>query len=218
MVEVSTSGSHKYLGRKLPGDLLIRSATELSARVQSAWSKFHKHRQELTDKHVSVCSRLKLFQSVVTPSALFGLAACSLTSQQVEKLDAVQRRMLRSLVGWTRVEGEDWAVTMRRMRDKVNKALAIYPVAPWSKQLAKQVYRYSHKIASHPESWPHLVARWHPHDVEAARRSRGRPRLRWDDLLDKFSMATFGRPWLEAAGEQSEWLQKENDFVNFIQS
>ena len=36
--------THKYLGRKFPGNLNSRTEVELMYRIQCAWGKFHQHK------------------------------------------------------------------------------------------------------------------------------------------------------------------------------
>ena len=110
---------HPYFGRLLCGNLRERAAVEYSHRIRVAWHEFHLHRQRLLNKHVSLKNRLKLFQAVVTPAVLYGLSTLPLFDKQFADLDVVQRGMLRSIVGWRRVDSEEWVVTMRRMNSRV---------------------------------------------------------------------------------------------------
>ena len=119
------SDAHKYLGRQISGNLSQRHVTELRHRIRVTWYKFQRHRKVLTNKHVSIKLRLKLFDAVVTPTILYGLHTLPLTHFQLQKLDALQRRMLRSIVGWVRAEGEPWRMTMHRMKLRVNAHLGI---------------------------------------------------------------------------------------------
>ena len=104
MIEVADSfisvlsdlDSHKYLGRKLPGNLNNRSSVEIAHRIQIAWMKFHQHTDVLIDKNVCIRSRLRFFDAIISPTILFGLGTCALTQQQINQLDRVQRRMLRT--------------------------------------------------------------------------------------------------------------------------
>ena len=107
--------SHKYLGRHIPGNLKQRGPVELHHRMTSAWVKFNKHRILLTNKHVSLKLRLKFFNAVVTPAMLFSFHTLALTKVQLENINVLQRKMLRSIVGWVRMNGEDRFETMRRM-------------------------------------------------------------------------------------------------------
>ena len=91
--------THKYLGRKFLGDLNCRTEVEIMDRIQCARHKFHQHKLILLNKHVSLRSRLKLFHATVFPTAMFGLVSLLLTQKHLHKLDVVQRRMLRSIVG-----------------------------------------------------------------------------------------------------------------------
>ena len=65
--------SHKSLGRIYAGDPTKRRHPGFQHRVQLDWAKFHQYRTVLTNKHVSIKLRLKLFDAVVTPRVLFGL-------------------------------------------------------------------------------------------------------------------------------------------------
>ena len=100
LVHVLHEGSsHKYLGRHIPGNLKQRGCVELHHRKTIAWAKFNKHRTVLTNKHVSLKLRLKFFNAVVTPAMIFSLHTLALTKVQLESIDVLQRKMLRSIVG-----------------------------------------------------------------------------------------------------------------------
>ena len=99
--------THKYLGRKFPGDFNCRTEVDIMHRIQ-----FHQ-KLILLNTHVSRRLRLKLFHATVFPTAMFGLVSLLLTQKHLHKLDVVQRRMLRSIVGWVRVPDEPWGTTMR---------------------------------------------------------------------------------------------------------
>ena len=63
----------------------------------------------LVDKHVNIKLRLRLFDAVVTPSALYGLAVAPLTSADMQYLARTQRRMLRLIVGYVKLPDDTWA-------------------------------------------------------------------------------------------------------------
>ena len=75
MVQVIHAESvHKYLGRNLTANFLARRDMEFAHRLQVAWNKFRKYKHVLLNKHISLVLRLKLFDAVVSPAMLFGLA------------------------------------------------------------------------------------------------------------------------------------------------
>jgi len=79
MVQVIHSETvRKYLGN-LSGNFLARKNSEFAHRLQVAGNKFHKYNHILLNKHVSLVLRLKLFDAVVSPAMLFGLATLPLT-------------------------------------------------------------------------------------------------------------------------------------------
>ena len=57
---------HKYLGRKLCGNLASSVSVEVAHRVQVAWRKFSQHRSTLVNKNVSLALRMKLFDALVS--------------------------------------------------------------------------------------------------------------------------------------------------------
>ena len=70
-----------------------------------------RERTKLTNNCISIKLRLRLFDAFVTPTILCGLISMPLTTSDLNQLDAIQRRMLRSLVGWVCVHdvSYEWA-------------------------------------------------------------------------------------------------------------
>lgn len=143
------------------------SHLELQHRIQIAWHAFHKHRRWLLNRNIQIQLRLRLFSSAVTPSALFTTSVLSLTRAQLNRLGFVQRKMLRYIVRWVRINGEDWEIAMHRML---------------------------HISHSDTVNWVEMDSRWHPPDVadvvlqQQPKRSVGRPRARWDDAITSFAI------------------------------
>jgi len=71
---------HGYWGKKLSGDLRKGAIVDIQHRSQIAWMKFNEPRNTLLNRHVSLRLRLKLCDSVFTPTVLFGLMTPPLTS------------------------------------------------------------------------------------------------------------------------------------------
>ena len=194
------------LGRHIPGNLKQRGCVELHHRRTIAWAKFNKHRTILTNKHVSLKLRLKFFNAVVTPAMLFSLHTLALTKVQLENINVLQRKMLRSIVGWVRVNGEDWSETMRRMNHRLSVALELFPIPTWTEQLAKRQFQFAAKIASE-QSWSSIAGHWicttgwQANFDNMPSRKRGRPLVKWDDKLSHLTHQLFPlhNRWLVAA-------------------
>ena len=183
-----------------------------------------KHRTCLLNKDVSIKLRLKLFDPIVSPTLLFGMATLPLTLGQLRQVDVIQRRMLRSIVGWVRVDNEDWAATMRRMNARVQAAMAIFPVQPWTEQLARRQYSLAARFSGGRPTWATKAALWDFTTVDAfahyvPHRSPGRPQRRWDDFLGEFALEHFASECsVHSASHAELWLAEEQTYVNLIKA
>ena len=169
-VEIIDAGSyHKYLGRHISGEFIFREMTEINHRIQVAWYRFGHHKQVLCNRNIGIHLRLKLFDAVITPTILYGLATLPLSSVSLKKIDVVQRKMLRKIVGWVRLPNETWETTMHRMKERVQSALQKYPVMQWRKRIAKYLWKYILRIKDVPsEAWIQKSSMWAPNESEDA--------------------------------------------------
>ena len=89
--------SLKYLGCQISfGEM---QDIELRHRIRGGWAKFMEHKQELTGKHYSLNSRLKLFDAIITPTILYGSECWTVTRHLEDVLRTTQRKMLRLILG-----------------------------------------------------------------------------------------------------------------------
>ena len=187
MIEVVRAReSHQYLGTSLPGDLRVRGKRNLAHRLKCAWAKFHLFHASLTNKHVNIKLRLRLFDAVVTPSALYGLAPSPLTKHDFETLGITQRKMLRSIVGWTKLSEDEWSDVYRRLRQKIRVATQQQPCQDWMEELQRRKSSLANQLNQDVRSiFTRKVVSWEPAGVQdfavhtLPKRSRGRPRTRW---------------------------------------
>ena len=191
MVEVVRGDdAHKYLGVSFPGQLRRRGHAALAHRLKCAWAKFHAFRTSLSNRHVDIALRLRLFDAVVTPSALYGLSTAPLTAVMVERLAAAQRQMLRLMFGYVKAPDDTWADMHRRLSAKISSALAKFPLRLWADELNSRKHKLSLKVAD--GSAPELVRilhAWDPAQIidnklsERPCRMRGRPPATWNTNL-----------------------------------
>ena len=134
----------------------------------------------------SVSLRLKLFDAVVSPSLLYGLATAPVGMADLRRIDVVQRKMLRGIAGWVRRSPEAWATTMSRMKRRVDSALSHFPLLAWSDRIVQNKQELATRILLRPDDhWSRLAAFWRPDLIgeQGGQRKVGRPKLRWDSLI-----------------------------------
>ena len=214
--------AHRYLGRLLNLHSKRRVKIELDNRFKSAWAAFHKHRKWLVNQYVPVGLRLRLFDAVVSPSVLFALSVLPVGKCDLQQLQVLQRRMLRLIVGWRRIDGEDWAITMHRMKKRISDALSHHKIDDWQDKMLRHRWKYAiHVVQNSKMKWPYELSRWIPgRDASAERqphRLRGRPALRWDDQLHDFCGEYLGlRHWTDIEHfNRQHLLEFEDRFVAY---
>jgi len=186
---VSASSTHKYLGRVWSGNLRDRGTAAVNHRITCAWAKYRSFRDTLLNRNIRVGLRLRLFSSTVTPALLYALDTCPLTKGLLDRIDVVQRKMLRSIIGWTAFshEGETWEERGHRMKSKMEHTLNRHPVSIWSELIdQRKDALYERLSLSSTSPLLKLAANWSPSHCQAlnghyAHKTAGRPRAYWED-------------------------------------
>ena len=212
------SGSVKYLGKKLtfedPG------GAELDNRISAGWKKFMIYKDELTKKEYSLHDRLKLLDTVVKPTVLYGAATWVMTSPMESRLQRCQRRMLRMILGRgrRRVQTntglgdtvEPWVDWVKRSTREAESKMDDLSMDTWVTAQRRLKWAWAQKVQqSSSNTWSRIVAEWEP---QCALRSQGRPRARWSDDIQKLlSSKGIQDVWYKFAGD---WSSLESDFVH----
>eukprot|EP00973_Karenia_brevis_P001287 175634-Karenia_brevis.AAC.1 len=92
-----TTSYTSYLGRHLSFNDF--HAIEVKHRVAAGWGKFALNANIFCNKDFDLHKRLQLFDTVVTPTVLYGCGAWTLTQALETELRTAQRRMLRKILG-----------------------------------------------------------------------------------------------------------------------
>ena len=100
---------------------------------------------------------------------LFSLHTLALTKVQLESINALQRKMLRSIVGWVRVNGEDWSETAAQLskldivrRRMLRSIVGRVPVVngDWHDAMSRMNQKLQNAYRIYPtKSWPERILR-----------------------------------------------------------
>ena len=84
------------------------------------------------DPHVSLQVRLQYFDTCVGPTILFGMAVFQMTRGQLEDINKLHKHVLRRIIEWRFIDGEDWKDAMKRMKLRLERSQYLYYYQPWS--------------------------------------------------------------------------------------
>ena len=114
-------------------------------------------------KQISLKKRLKLFDAYVTPCAMYGLGAMSISQSGLEQLAVCQRKMLRLMIGWSYAEKESWQERGHRMKIKVQNTIRIYDVQLWNRTVLRRKWNWACRVACMSSSrWSRQIAYFDP--------------------------------------------------------
>ena len=203
----------KYLGRKLCFN--DYHTTEIDNRIAYAWRKFYTLRQELTNKRYCLRSRIRLFDSTITPTILYGCASWTTTQTLTTKFQRTRRHMLRLIVGTPRRRKlatpspsattstddspntttlEPWPDYIRRATATAEQHLQKLNLPSWPITYLRRKWRWALRVATQPHNrWPNRAAAWQPQfDLKRiTTRRQGHPHKRWEDDLQNFICSTI---------------------------
>ena len=170
--------------------------------------------------------KLRLFSAIITPTVLYGMASAPLTNTLVHRINVTERRMIRLIIGWVRVDRSGWPGTMRRMRARIDRVLERFPLQRWTQQIFKRQWELSHRWANMDnEDWTTQAVLWDPtttyNSEHEPTRRQGRPLRKWDDKLNRFCLEEFGvHRWTIGARRMSKdaWLQHQRRYCEYCEA
>ena len=139
------------------------------------------------NKFVSIFLRLRMFDSVITSTALFSMETVPLTDQLQNRLDVVQRTMLRRMIGWVCISEESFAERGHRMKEQMRKIQEKHSMESWSSLIHTRKAKLNDRLHECPY-WCKQIVERHPYlnrhlNFSQPRRVVGHPLNRWDDDL-----------------------------------
>ena len=123
-----------------------KCSNEISNRIRAAWGKFAQHHEWLTNRKIPLHLTLKLFDSIVSPTALFATSSLPLTSNHFRRIGRTQTKILRPIVGWVRISDEPWSDTMHRMKQRMDRTAAMHFVQSWSIIFLRNQWSFAHHL------------------------------------------------------------------------
>ena len=173
---------HKWLGCILSAGADGRSTLDITFHLQAASRAFFANKQILCDKKVRLAVRLRFFDRVITPVALFASGHRTIRMSDLYKLDVAFRKMLRMIVGppnfveWN----APWHDILHHWNGKAVALAQPHGLKSWSEQCLKQHWKFAMHVANLPPNrWVKRVLLWNPNGA----RKPGYPRHDWTSKL-----------------------------------
>ena len=227
---LAEDASTMYLGRMLCMDDYHNK--EVQHRMTKGWAKFMTYKGELCDKHYPLTDRLKLFNSVVTPTVLYGTGTWTMTLEKEQIVRTTPGKMGRLMLGnWfkapdrgSRDDNQDEAtVTQPRVKwteqatHIAEHAMRQNGVPDWVEEHRKRKWRWAGKcIRCTDGRWSKRLLVWKP---SGGHRKVGGQQMRWATSLEKMVTRHTGSAtgnltqWMELAKDKNIWDAMENAYV-----
>ena len=184
---LARASSVKYLGRQITFENYHE--LELSNRIRAGWARFTQNKEELVNKRYSLNDRLRLFESVISPTVLYGSECWTMSKNMENMLRTAQRKMLRSILGHGRRriandaedsgsehevsephvhedrhdELEPWVDWIKRVTHSVENSLEKLKIKTWVEQARRRKWRWAQKTyCEGKHKWTDAVLMWNP--------------------------------------------------------
>ena len=187
---------------------------DLDFRLQAASKAFYANKWILCDKNVSLNSRIKFFDSVVTSVVRFGAGQRKLYKSELRKLDVHCRKLLRQVVGppgnidWT----QPWHSILHQWNQRVVEQMQLNGYEFWSNRCMLEYWKFVQYAALLDDNrWLKRALVWN-----AGGGRQGRSFDLWDAPVTKFCRWQNIGEWQVAAQDKALWLQYLPDFVTFM--
>ena len=161
---------------------------DVDFHLQAASRAFHANRWILTDRHVSLATRLRYFDTVITPVACFAAGHRAIFKNDLNNVDVVFRKLLRSVVGPP--AATDWSRSVRCVEMHWNLA------------------QYAANLP--PDRWLSRILMW-----TCRGHHTGRPRNTWDTTLQNFCRYQQLGNWRAVARDANQWANLMPQIVFF---
>ena len=125
-------------------------------------------KKELTGKCYSLGARLRLFDSTVSATLLYGCAAWNLTKDMERRVRSTQRKMLRMMIGSGRrrlheEELESWVEWVKRDTHTAEEQLEKHNIDDWVTTYRKRKFMWAQELATNgQQTWAYKALMWQP--------------------------------------------------------
>ena len=171
-------GATSYLGRLFSFSDI--HGVEIRQRIQKGWAAFGKFREELCGKHYPLAYRMRLFNSVVSSTVVYGSGAWTMTVERENLLRTAFRRMLRKIIGVKRKHHETYLDWITRATHHSEHLAGQHGFENWISLQKQRKFALHAKITGCTDSrWGQVLLHWEPLCTSCP----GRPRNRWQDVI-----------------------------------
>ena len=207
---------HKWLGCMLSMPTVIKKRHDVDQHLQAASEAFFCHRATLCDRNVSLGKRLRYFDAVISPVAVFAAGHRTMYKTDLRKFDVLFRKLLRSVVGppagmdWTR----PWHEILHDWNGRVDEFAALHSIKLWSERYRiQQHWDLAHYISSlEGQRWVKRLLQWQPD----GRRRGGRPAHLWHTVLENICRWKGLQHWTMESRNHQSWMAMFPDFLHFV--
>ena len=115
------------------------------------------------------------------------METCPLTENLHERLDTIQRKMMRRMIGWNFVAGDSWEMAGHKMKNRLQQCTDAMGIKKWSDQIMDR----KRKVRGNPNErnyWMYHAIRWYPPccsnlNYFQCGRARGGQYTKWEDNI-----------------------------------
>jgi hypothetical protein len=167
---IRKNDNFRYLGSIIQKNGEIQE--DVTHRVKTGWLKWRSASGVLCDRRIPMKVKGKFYRTVVRPAMLYGSECWAVRRDHIQKLCVAEMRMLRWMCGKTRKD--------KVRNEYIRRDVGVVPIDIKLRENRLRWYGHVHR---RPSVAP--IRRCDLIQVDKGRRTRGRPKMRWLDIVKK---------------------------------
>ena len=191
-------------------DIAGSDSAAIDHREAQAWVHFHERKAILCDRRIPLRLRWRRLQQTVLRTFLHGAGAWAQTVELPDRINALERKMLKLTLKQSTRPTETPADFHKRLNAKVSVLIDVFRYETLASIVKMQNVGWLGHVARRPDATYSRILRWRGASWQVARRAAGqplgyvragRPRASVEDAV----VQSLGPMYAELAGDRLQW-------------
>ncbi|KAJ3667210.1 hypothetical protein Zmor_002610 [Zophobas morio] len=186
----------RYLGSIIDNE--GKRQVEITQRIQSGHRAYFKYSSIMKSSRISKDTKLRVYKAAIRSVVTYAAETMSLTRDAEEKMSRFERKIVRRIMGMKKIQDQEYRTLMNHEIEDILKGENIVRAIK-----ARRIRWYGHLKRMEKNKHARKITEWNPDN----NRSRGRPKIRWEDQVRKDLSKLDIQEWSKKIQDRTQWKE-----------